>query len=58
VVELNPMYYLVELFRAPIYAGAVPGADVWLKGLGVAAGMLLIGWWTFTRQADEIAYRV
>jgi ABC-type polysaccharide/polyol phosphate export permease len=58
VVELNPMYYLVELFRAPIYAGVVPGLDVWLKGLGVAAGMLLVGWWYFTRQADEIAYRV
>ena len=58
VVQLNPMYYLVELFRKPIYEGVVPTADFWLKGLAVAAGTLLLGWWYFTRQADEIAYRV
>jgi len=58
VVELNPMYYFLELFRAPIYTGVVPPGDVWLKALLLATGMLILGWWYFTRKADEFAYRV
>ena len=58
VVELNPMYYFLELFRAPIYAGVVPPGDVWLKALLLATGMMILGWWYFTRKADEFAYRV
>lgn len=56
--KLNPMYYMMEVFRAPIHAGALPG----LKTIGVAAliafGTLVLGWWIFTRKADQFAYRV
>jgi ABC-2 type transport system permease protein len=53
LVKLNPLYYLVEAFRAPIYDGVLPGATTLLIGgvFGVAA--LLAGWWVFSRSADR-----
>ena len=58
VVEWNPMYYLVELFRTPIYQGALPPVEYLVRGAAAAAVALAVGWWFFTRQADEFAYRV
>lgn len=56
--SLNPAYHLVEAFRLPIYLGAVGGWRTYV-GAGVAGTlMFLIGWWAFTRKADEIGYRV
>jgi len=55
---LNPMYYMIEMFRAPIYAGRLPDPRVTLIGLAFAVGTLVVGWWYFTRKADEFAYRV
>ena len=55
--ELNPMYHLVTIFRTPLYLQTLPP----LQSVGVAALVsvitLLVGWWFFTRSADEIAYR-
>ncbi len=56
--NLNPMYHLLEIFRAPIYAGTLPGIYKTAIALVVACGALVIGWWFFTRKADEFAYRV
>jgi ABC-type polysaccharide/polyol phosphate export permease len=57
-LNLNPLYNLLELFRAPIYLGMIPGNHTILAALLSAVAMLLIGWWTFTRKADEFAYRI
>jgi ABC-2 type transport system permease protein len=56
--NLNPMYHLLECFRAPIYAGTLPGLDRLSVAATVAIVALLGGWWFFTRKADEFAYRV
>jgi ABC-type polysaccharide/polyol phosphate export permease len=58
LLRLNPMYSLLDLFRAPIYRGALPETWVILTAGAWALGALVIGWWTFTRKADEFAYRV
>lgn len=56
--ELNPLYHLIELFRAPIYSGQLPSLRTILLAAVFSISTLLIGWWTFTGKADEIAYRV
>jgi ABC-type polysaccharide/polyol phosphate export permease len=58
IVRLNPMYHLVELFRAPLYEGRVPSAAEFLISGSIALVTLLIGWLVFTRNADEFAYRI
>jgi ABC-type polysaccharide/polyol phosphate export permease len=57
-VRLNPMYYMVDLFRRLIFDGVVPSLEQWLitAALGVIA--LLAGWWIFTKKSDEFAYRI
>ncbi len=57
-LRLNPLYYLLEIFRLPIYEGFVPDASVWIIAASLAFGMLIAGWWLFTAKADEFAYRV
>jgi len=58
VLKLNPMYYLVEIFRAPVYAGVGAPLATWAVAAVMAVGALIVGWWVFTQQADEYAYRV
>ena len=56
LVSANPMTYFVEAFRAPIYAGTLPAADVVLVAAAFAAGMLAVGWTVFARYDDCLAY--
>jgi ABC-type polysaccharide/polyol phosphate export permease len=54
----NPMTIFVNLFHDLIYEGRIPETS----NIGAAAtlsfGIVLIGWWVFTRKADEFAYRI
>ncbi|MFH1185486.1 MAG: ABC transporter permease [Chloroflexota bacterium] len=56
--HLNPMYYMVEIFRKPIFSGVLPS----LPQLGAAAAIafltLALGWIVFSSRADEFTYRV
>ena len=56
--RMNPMVYLLETFRAPLLDGTLPDPRVFAIAAGSALGFLLLGWWTFTRKADEFAYRL
>lgn len=56
--QLNPMYPLLQAFRAPLYAGELPDPGTLAYAVVVAVVSLAIGWLTFTRKTDEIAYRV
>jgi ABC-type polysaccharide/polyol phosphate export permease len=58
ILRLNPMYYLVKLWRLPLYDGKWPTwGETWPAVL-IAIGMLLVGWFFFTSKSDEFAYRV
>ncbi len=57
VVQINPMYYLVELFRLPVYEGVLPSPSILAIGFGFAIGFLLLGWLVFTWKANEFTYR-
>lgn len=57
-LHLNPLYNLLESFRVPIYQGFIPGHNTLLAAAASAVVALLVGWWVFTRKADEFAYRI
>lgn len=56
--RLNPMYYLVKLFRLPLYEGRWPTLEVLAIGTVLALGTTTLGWIIFSRKADEFAYRI
>jgi ABC-2 type transport system permease protein len=58
IIKLNPMYYLIELFRKPIYYSQVPTLNEFLVAGAIATLTLAVGWWVFTAKSDEFAYRV
>ncbi len=58
MLNLNPMYHLVKLFRQPLYFGLWPTLPRFVWAFVVAAVTLAVGWIVFTRRADEFPYRV
>jgi ABC-type polysaccharide/polyol phosphate export permease len=58
LIKINPMYYLVELFRDPIYGGKLPGFGMLWPAVASAVVLLVCGWVLFERRADRIAYLV
>lgn len=49
LIELNPLGHLIELVRAPIYHGRIPGVADFALGAGIALLSLLVGWAIFRR---------
>jgi ABC-type polysaccharide/polyol phosphate export permease len=58
LLQLNPVHYLLEIFRAPVYLGVLPPLQDTLIAGAISVVMLTIGWWYFTKKVDEFAYRV
>jgi len=58
ILELNPVHYLLEVFRYPVYLGMLPPLQDTLIAAAISFGTLAIGWWYFTKKVDEFAYRV
>jgi len=58
ILHLNPMYYLIKLYRLPLYDGRLPTWVEFWPAAALGLGMLLVGWFFFTSKADEFAYRV
>jgi len=58
VTHLNPLYYLIRLYRVPIYDGRFPNfQEIW-PALLISIIVVIFGWIFFTRKADEFAYRI
>jgi len=58
ITHLNPMYYMVELFREVMYFGRLPTAGNLLITALIAMVTFIIGWIVFTRKAGEFSYRI
>lgn len=58
VVNANPVYHLVNLFRSPIYDGVLPTSASVLIATGVSAAVLFVGYWIYMRVSDGFAYRL
>lgn len=56
--HLNPMLYLLQTFRDPIYKGIIPELYVWLIAAGSALLVFLVGGLIFTSKSNEYAYRI
>lgn len=56
ILHLNPMYYLISLFRAPIYEGTLPPLDLLIPGALISLITLVVGWIYFSNKADNFAY--
>jgi ABC-2 type transport system permease protein len=57
VLQWNPLYVLVDVFRTPIYAGTAPEPAIVLTAVIEAIGMAAIGWVVFRRyQARFVDY--
>lgn len=57
-IRLNPMYYLINIFRAPLYESRIPDPEELLTATGIAVLTLLIGWAFFAYRAEDFTYRV
>lgn len=55
--HLNPMYYLIQIFRQPIYDGSLPSFPMLAMGVGISSLTLIAGWVIFSYKADEFTYR-
>lgn len=57
VVQANPVYVVLDMYRTVLIDGAVPTADQWIILGGWAAGLLLVGfvlfWWNEERYGRE-----
>ena len=58
ILHLNPMYYMVTLFRDPVYNGSLPSIEIVLISMVIAVVTLIAGWIYFSKQSDQFAYMV
>jgi ABC-2 type transport system permease protein len=58
IVRLNPLYYLVAIFRDPLYLGIVPALHYWLISAGFALLLAMVGTFVFTSKSSEYAYLI
>ena len=53
---LNPLYYLVQVFRKPIYDGVLPSAALLGASVAIALVTFLSGWVYFSNRAERFAF--
>lgn len=53
---LNPLYYLVQTFRKPIYDGVLPSPALIGASLALSLVVFLAGWIYFTNRAERFAF--
>lgn len=58
LIYSNPMYYILETFRMPIYLGVLPPWHILGKAMLSAVLSLLVGGWFFAKKSDEFAYYI
>lgn len=58
LLNLNPMFHLVQFFRLSLYDGRWPSPAHVAVVAAVALAALGAGWTVFTHEADEFAYRI
>jgi ABC-2 type transport system permease protein len=58
MMALNPMTWFVEAFRLPVYQNTVPPPRLLVMSFTLALITAVVGWWAFTRSADDFASRL
>jgi len=57
-LKLNPMFYIIECFRQPIFLGELPSLETFYMALFVAGATLWVGYKVFTKLSDTFVYYV
>lgn len=55
IIRLNPMTYLVEMFRAPLYDGWLPGWKTITFAVAVSLASLVVGWLVYAAKIEDYA---
>jgi ABC-type polysaccharide/polyol phosphate export permease len=58
VFSWNPMYYFVELFRQPLYTGALPSSEVIGLSVALAATAITVGIGVFRKYDHTLIFRL
>ncbi len=58
LLRINPLFHLIQPFRAILVDGRPPSVESLLVSSSFALFSLLAGWWLFTRKARDYAYRL
>ncbi len=58
IIKINPLYYLIKLFRSVVYEGLFPSLSLFLSAAGISLTMFIIGWLVFTKKSDKFSYYV
>lgn len=58
LLQVNPMYALLESLRAPIYLGTAPPVGLFIPGLAISLFTLAIGWVVFHRFEGRFIHYV
>lgn len=56
--KLNPMYHVLELFRAPIYRAEWPSGFETVVAIGTSMAALMIGLAVFWNREDDLIFRL
>ena len=57
IVRLNPLTYLVEMFRAPLYDGWLPGPNTLAFSLLAGVLSLALGWLFYAAKIEDYGTR-
>jgi len=57
IIRYNPMTYLVEIFRAPLYNGWLPGPKTLAFAVLAAISSLVVGWFFYSAKVEEYGLR-
>ena len=57
IVRYNPMTYLVEVFRAPLYDGWLPGPNTLAFAVLAALSALVVGWLYYSAKIEDYGSR-
>jgi len=58
VIQFNPVVPFIELFRAPLTQGVLPGSGVVLQATVIALSAMAIGLFFFLREEKKIIFRL
>ena len=58
LLRINPLFHLIQPFRAILVKGRPPTVESLLISGLFAFAAVLAGWWLFTRKARDYAYRL
>ena len=58
ILKINPLYYMIKLFRLALYDGVFPPISLLLITAGISFTMFIVGWLVFTKRSDRFAYYV